>query len=228
VSDEPARPRTVAVSLQGELVDAYPELAPEALRGTPRRVTVVGEDVLRRRCGPVTEFGTPELSALVDDLFATMYVAEGVGLAANQIAVGLRVFIYDCPDDAGVRHVGHVVNPVLDKLGRDERRLATDGEGCLSVPGPVKDVARPGRARVRGVDLHGRPVVVEGGGYFARCLQHEVDHLDGRLYVDQLSRRERKDVLAQMEEMRDEVAARRAARAAELGLPAGPHDRPPA
>ena len=119
-----------------------------------------------------------------------------------------------------------MVNPVLGRLPRGQRRKVTDGEGCLSVPGPVKDVARPARALVTGVDVHGNPVRVEGGGWFARCLAHELDHLDGRLYLDHLSRRERKDALAQMEEMRPEVEARRAARAAELGA-TGPGEPPP-
>jgi peptide deformylase len=201
--------------LQGVPVRSYPPLAPEASRGRLLRVTVVGEDVLHKPCATVTDFGTPALHQLIDDMFLTMYAAEGVGLAANQVGVGLRLFVYDCPDDDDVRHVGHVINPVVD-LPVGKVALDSNGEGCLSVPGPVKDVARPAFARVRGVDRDGRPVVLEGTGYFARCLQHETDHTNGRLYIDQLSKRERRDALAQMEELRDGVAARRNARAAQL------------
>jgi len=186
--------------------------------GTVRRITVIGEDVLHRKCRPVTEFGTPELKALIDDMVVTLEVAEGVGLAANQIGVDLAVFIYDLTDDEGVRHVGHVCNPVLDDLTPDQRHLVDATEGCLSVPGPYKTVARPDYAVVRGQDINGNAVVVEGHDYFARCLQHETDHLYGQLYVDRLTKRDRKDVLAEMESVKDNVFARRAERAAKLGL----------
>jgi peptide deformylase len=127
------------------------------------------------------------------------------------------VFAYDCTDDDGVRHVGHVVNPVLDKpSAAAARALDVSGEGCLSVPGPVRDVARPATARLRGVDARGRPVLLEGGGYFGRCLQHETDHLDGRLYIDQLAKDERRSALAEMERSLPEIMAARTARAAEL------------
>jgi peptide deformylase len=186
--------------------------------GTVRRITVIGEDVLHRKCQPVTEFGTTELKALIDDMVVTLETAEGVGLAANQIGVDLAVFIYDLTDDEGVRHVGHVCNPVLDDLAPDQRHLVDATEGCLSVPGPYKTVARPDFAVVRGQDINGNPVVVEGHDYFARCLQHETDHLYGQLYVDRLTKRDRKDVLAEMESVKDKVFARRAERAAKLGL----------
>ena len=207
-----------SVSLLGRLVESYPKHAPEAERGTVLRVTVAGEPILHRPLAPVTQeqFGSSELAGLIDDMFATLYVAEGVGLAANQVDVDLRVFVYDCPDDGGVRHVGHLCNPVLDELPPDQRLLDEEDEGCLSVPGPYKTVARPHRAAVRGYDMHGNPLVIEGTGYFARCLQHEVDHLNGYLYIDRLSKRERKDALKQMEQKREEIFARRAAKAEAL------------
>lgn len=140
------------VRLQGEVQAAYPEVPPEALRGEVRRVTVVGEGVLHRRCRDVAEeeFGTPALARLVDDMFATMRVAEGAGLAANQIGVDLQLFVWDCFDEDGVRHVGHILNPVLDELPAGARRLVEAEEGCLSVPGPYAALARPDRAVVRG------------------------------------------------------------------------------
>lgn len=179
-----------------------------------RRITEVGEEVLHRPCRDVTEFG-PDLAALIDDMFLTMYVAEGAGLAANQVGVDLRLFVYDCPDDDGVRHVGHIVNPVLEAASAG-RRLIDEGEGCLSVPGAVMDVPRPERAVVRGQDRDGNPLLIEGTGYFARCLVHETDHTEGHIYLDRLSKREKKDALRQMADRRDEVFARRAARAEQL------------
>lgn len=199
-----------SVFVQGRPVDSYPPLAPEARRGRVRRVTEVGEEVLHKPCRDVTEFG-PDLAALIDDMFLTMYIADGAGLAANQVGVDLRLFVYDCPDDDGARHIGHIVNPVLDALDPAGRRLLDESEGCLSVPGAVMDVPRPDRAVVRGLDKDGQPLVIEGTGYFARCLEHETDHCNGRVYLDRLSRRERKDALRQVADRRDEVFARRAA-----------------
>ncbi len=206
------------VRLQGEVVSGYPEVPPEALRGEVRRITVVGDEVLRRRCRDVAEheFGRPELARLIDDMFATMWVAEGAGLAANQIGVDLQAFVWDCFDDDGVRHLGHILNPVLDELPAGARRLVEAEEGCLSVPGPYAALARPDAAVVHGRDLDGRPLVVEGRGYFARCLQHEADHLGGGLYIDRLAARGRRAALRHMEERKAEVFAKRAARTEEL------------
>ncbi|MFJ8754762.1 peptide deformylase [Streptomyces sp. NPDC102441] len=216
VHHEQSRPADRRVRLQGHPVDSYPVLPPEAGRGSVRRITVVGEQILNRSCQAVTEFGSPELSALIDDMFLTMYVADGAGLAANQVDVDLRLFVYDCPDDHGVRHVGHIINPVLELPGPGSRRLVDDFEGCLSVPGAGMAVPRTDRAVARGLDKDGNTLVVEGTGYFARCLQHETDHLSGHTYLDRLSRRDRKDALRQMEAHREDVLARRAVKAASL------------
>ncbi|GAB3489091.1 peptide deformylase [Nocardiopsis coralliicola] len=206
------------VHLMGAPVDDYPELAPEALRGSVRRITVVGEDVLHRANRDVAadQFGGAELAQLVDDMFRTMYVAEGVGLAGNQVGVDLRLFVYDCPDDDGVRHVGHIVNPVLAERDPDGNPLVVENEGCLSVPGPHAELPRAEYARVAGFDKDGRAVEVEGTGYFARCLQHETDHTFGRLYIDRLAARPRKKVLKQMNEMANNVFERREENAAAL------------
>ncbi|HET9168226.1 MAG TPA: peptide deformylase [Actinospica sp.] len=204
------------VSLLGRDVPGdYPAQAPEAAEGRVLRVTEAGEEILHRALRPVTpdRFGGGELKQLIADMFATMYVAEGVGLAANQVDVDLRVFVYDCPDGEGTRHVGHICNPVVDELPAAERVLDEDDEGCLSVPGPYKPVARPDHAIVRGTDWEGNELVLDGHGFFARCLQHETDHLNGYLYIDRLPARARKDALKQMQKMRDEVMAKRAANA---------------
>lgn len=133
--------------------------------------------MLRTPAQPVTTFGR-ELAALVDDLFATMCAIEtGVGLAANQIGRLERVFVFDCGDD----ETGYVVNPVVERIGDDDQ---SGPEGCLSVPGISVPTVRAARARVHGKDVNGEPVTYEGEGLSARCFQHEVDHLDGTLYVD--------------------------------------------
>ncbi|WP_055535281.1 peptide deformylase [Streptomyces graminilatus] len=152
-------------------------------RGRVRPLTLLGNPVLHTSCAEVTHFDT-ELAGLVEDMFATMYAAEGVGLAANQIGHPLRVFVYDCPDDEDVRHVGHVVNPRLVETGG----LVLRGpEGCLSLPGLEAGTERYDEAVVEGFTAAGEPVRIEGTGFFARCLQHEMDHLDGHTYADRVT-----------------------------------------
>ena len=112
-------------------------------------------------------------------MVATMYAADGVGLAANQVGVDLRVFVFDCHDDDGVQHRGVVCNPVLEVPEGRDRVLVEAEEGCLSLPGAFAPLARADAARVTGVDEPGRPVEFSGPGFLARCLQHECDHLDG-------------------------------------------------
>jgi peptide deformylase len=160
-------------------------------KGTIRQIRHLGDPVLRTDCDPVTAFDAG-LERLVEDMFASMYEAEGVGLAANQIGVSRRLFVYDCLDAAGDRHVGHVVNPVL--VVADGETVVED-EGCLSVPGLYFPTPRYAHAIVEGVDVGGRPLSVEGTGNFARCLQHETGHLDGRVYIDILSGDTRRQAL---------------------------------
>ena len=150
-------------------------------------IVIAGEPVLHQPTREITEFDE-KLRTLVDDMFETMYAAEGVGLAANQIGLDLRVFVYDCPDDEGVRHKGVVVNPKLETSEIPETMPDPDDdwEGCLSAPGESYPTGRAKWAKVTGSDVEGNPIEVEGTGYFARCLQHETDHLDGYLYLDRL------------------------------------------
>ena len=128
------------------------------------------------------------LATFIDDLFETNTAANGAGLAANQVGDDRRVFIYDCPDDEGIRHKGYVVNPILETSPIPETMPDPDDdyEGCLSVPGENFPTGRADWAKVIGVDKDNQPVEVEGTGFFARCLQHETDHLDGLLYLDRL------------------------------------------
>ncbi len=151
--------------------------------GLVREMSLLGDPLLHRACEDVTDFG-PSLARLVEDMFATMYAAQGVGLAANQVGVPLKVFVYDCPDDDDVRHLGHVVNPELVEA---DGLTVRGPEGCLSLPGLEAGTDRFDHAVVEGLTMTGEPVRIAGTGWFARCLQHECDHLEGTVYTDRLT-----------------------------------------
>lgn len=146
-----------------------------------RPVVKFGAPVLRASARPVDAV-TPDIQALVDEMVATMYAERGIGLAAPQIGVDLRIFVIDVSGgrERGALHV--CINP--EWVARDGMQL--EEEGCLSLPGFSATVARPARAVVRGLDRDGAPCTIEGTGLLARALQHEMDHLDGRLYIDRL------------------------------------------
>jgi peptide deformylase len=158
-----------------------------------RPIRIVGDPVLHHPTRPVETFDD-DLRVLVEDMFDTMAAAEGVGLAANQVGVDLRLFVYDCPDGKQRRR-GLVINPVLETSARPEGMPdpEDDLEGCLSVPGESFPTGRADWAKVTGVDLDGTPIEVEGTGFFGRCLQHETDHLDGLLYLNRLTGRYTKE-----------------------------------
>ena len=168
------------------------------MAGDVRPIRIIGDPVLRERCTPVTEFDDA-LASLIDDMFASMYAVNGVGLAANQIGVPLRVFVYDCQDGDGPNRVGHLVNPVLEELPAADRKLTESDEGCLSIPGQWTSLARTSRAVARGFDRTGKRVTVPGSGQLARCLQHEADHLDGMLFIDRLTQRSRRKLMKAFE-----------------------------
>ena len=156
-----------------------------------RPIRIVGDPVLHTPTRPVAVYDDA-LRELVADLFDTMAAADGVGLAANQVGVSLRLFVFDCPDEElRQRRRGVVCNPVLETSPRPETMpdADDDDEGCLSVPDEQFPTGRADWARVTGTDEHGEPVAVEGRGFFARCLQHETDHLDGLLYLSRLTGR---------------------------------------
>ncbi|SDJ39105.1 peptide deformylase [Actinokineospora alba] len=161
---------------------------------TVHPIRIVGDPVLHAPTTPIDRFDD-ELKTLVADMFETMEAANGVGLAANQIGVAQRVFVYDCPDDEGVRHRGTVVNPVLttSEIPDGMPDPDDDYEGCLSVPGESFPTGRATWAKVTGQDVDGSPIEVEGTGFFARCLQHETDHLDGFLYLNRLVGRNQRE-----------------------------------
>ena len=156
--------------------------------GTVRPVTRWGTPVMHRMQEPVETFDD-ELRSLAADMVATMYAADGVGLAACQIGVDRSVFVFDCPDDTGVRTAGVVCNPRIFVEEGSERRIDESDEGCLSFPGAFVPCARPDWAEVRGQGLHGEEVRYSGNGLLARCLQHETDHCQGTVFGDRLNRR---------------------------------------
>ncbi|WP_396656365.1 peptide deformylase [Microbacterium sp.] len=153
-----------------------------------RPIRIMGDPVLHAPASPVEEV-TDEIRTLVADMFETMDAAPGVGLAAPQVGVPLRVFTYSYTDDDGAPWRGVVINPVLwiaplEPGAPDED---SESEGCLSFPGERFPLRRSERALVTGTDLDGAAVRIEVDGWRARILQHEFDHLDGVLYIDRLS-----------------------------------------
>jgi peptide deformylase len=146
-----------------------------------RPIVKYGEHVLHHEARPVTTV-TGDLGDLVRDMIETMYAAPGVGLAAPQVGVPLRVFVVDVSGGRSKDGLMAFLNPEF--VERDGMQL--EEEGCLSVPGFNATVARPARAVLKGLDLEGKELVVEGSGLLARAFQHEMDHLDGRVFLDRL------------------------------------------
>ena len=159
--------------------------------GTVRPITRWGTPVMHRPQQRVTAYDDA-LRALAADMAATMYAADGVGLAACQIGEDVAMFVFDCPDDSGERTVGVVCNPVLTLPEGRDRHLDEGDEGCLSFPGAFVECARPDFATVTGTGLDGEPVTFSGDGLLARCLQHETDHTHGRVFGDRLPTKARK------------------------------------
>lgn len=159
---------------------------------TVRDIRLFGDPVLTTKAEKVTEFDK-SLSVLIDDMMETMDAAEGVGLAANQVGVTRRVFVFDCTMDGGSR--GHIVNPVWEPVGQD---LQDGPEGCLSIPDIQEDVERFNRVRVTGQDRDGNPIEMEAEGLMARCIQHETDHLDGILFLRRLRPEARRRAMAEV------------------------------
>lgn len=145
-----------------------------------------------------------DLRTLVADMVATMYAAQGVGLAANQVGVDLKVFVFDCPDADQQRITGVVCNPVLRLPDGTDRNLDVGDEGCLSLPGAFAECARPDHSWVTGFDEFGEPVEFEGTGLLARCLQHETDHLFGTVFGDRVPEKARKKLYKQHKSLADE------------------------
>lgn len=145
-------------------------------------LTIYGDPVLRRASEKVTEFGS-ELQPLVDRMFEVMYEEEGVGLAAPQVGVSKQIMVLDVALNEEESHVGVLINPEILETRGSQRAM----EGCLSIPGLREEVTRHEWVRVRGVDIDGEPVEFECDQLLARAVQHEVDHLNGVLYIDRLN-----------------------------------------
>jgi peptide deformylase len=159
--------------------------------GSVRPITRWGTEVMHRPQQRVTSYDDA-LRALAADLVATMYAADGVGLAACQVGEDVALFVFDCPDASGQRTVGVVCNPVLTLPEGRDRQLDEDDEGCLSFPGAFVECARPDFASVTGTGLDGEAVTFAGDGLLARCLQHETDHTVGTVFADRLPTKLRK------------------------------------
>ncbi|MDO5097775.1 MAG: peptide deformylase [Corynebacterium sp.] len=158
---------------------------------TIREIRLFGDPVLTSRATEVTEFDE-HLKTLVDDMLETMDDAGGVGLAANQIGVLRRVFVFDCSHtEDGLR--GHIVNPTWEPVSEETQ---TGPEGCLSIPDIRADVTRYNTVKLTGFDLHGKPLTILASGLMARCIQHETDHLDGQLFIRKLEPADRKTAMA--------------------------------
>ena len=157
-------------------------------------IHVLGSPVLREETQPVTEFGA-ELQQLIEDMFETMYAASGIGLAAPQVGRSERLAVVDVENNPLV-----IINPeIVLREGRDRAE-----EACLSIPDLFGDVDRATRVVVRAVDRTGQPFEVDAAALLARCLQHEIDHLHGRLFIDYLSYLKRRAALAKWEELREQ------------------------
>lgn len=149
-----------------------------------RKLLRMGHPILLKTAESITEFGTPWLGDLVEDMFAAMDAEKGVGLAAPQIGESVRVVVFAYPDPNNKRGVPPIpatvlINPVLTLVGNEQE---DDWESCLSVPGLTGKVSRHKHLRYEGFDIDGNPFAREADGFHARILQHECDHLDGRLY----------------------------------------------
>lgn len=152
-------------------------------------VRLFGDPVLRTPCDPVTVFDD-RLARTVADLMDTARHEDGAGLAAPQIGLSTRVFIYSC----GGRE-GHLVNPEWEPIGDEKTEVS---EGCLSIPGVSEPTERYSRVRARGFDMNGRPVTFEADGILARAVQHETDHLDGVLFLQRLTAERRRTAMARI------------------------------
>lgn len=156
-------------------------------------IRLLGDPVLREPGASVADFG-PDLRRLVDDMIETMDAAGGAGLAAPQVGVQLRVFVYDAGDGDGPQAV---VNPEISAPEGE----APYEEGCLSVPGIFVDIERPEIVTARWQDLDGTGHEARADGFFARVFQHEMDHCDGKVFLDRAQRRDRKDALRRFRDL---------------------------
>jgi len=158
---------------------------------TIRPILVIPEPKLRQVSAPVAKLDRT-LASLIDDMFSTMYDAPGIGLAAIQVGVPLRLITIDVARKDEPRKPLALINPEIVWSSED---TATYEEGCLSIPDYYEEVERPARVKVRFTDRDGAACEIDADGILATCLQHEIDHLDGRLFIDHISRLKRERVI---------------------------------
>ena len=166
-----------------------------------RDIVLLGEEVLRTPGEEIVEFDD-DLRSLVEDMWETMYHAEGIGLAAPQIGVSLRLCVVDVrvEDDPEAGHLA-LVNPVVSEASKETDKAS---EGCLSIPGLEEVVSRPAAVTVTAVTPDGEHIEVQAEGLMARALQHEIDHLDGVLFIDRVSPLKRKMFLKKWKKSQEE------------------------
>jgi peptide deformylase len=173
--------------------------APSYIAGMQRPILIHPDPRLKKVCPPVPAV-TDDLRRLADDMLETMYAAPGIGLAAPQVGVLARMFVMDCVKDEGAAARPMVlINPVVT-WASDETSVYE--EGCLSIPDQYADVKRPARVRMAWTDLNGRAQDEEFDGLWATCAQHELDHLDGRLFIDHLGPIKRQLITRRMEKLK--------------------------
>jgi peptide deformylase len=167
-----------------------------------REIIILGDPLLRKPAEEVSEFGEA-LEALARDMFDTMYTASGIGLAGPQIGVSQRIIVVDLHGDEGYEEGAVVlVNPRIVEASKKTDRAP---EGCLSIPGMEEVVERPALVTVEGMTPSGDPVSYEAEGLFSRALQHEIDHLDGVLFIDRLTPLKRRLALRKWHKAQEEV-----------------------
>ncbi len=168
-------------------------------------ILITPHGALRTKARRVTPADAADVARLVPRLFTTMYRAPGIGLAAPQVGVGLRLAVVDLQaEDPALPGALTLINPEIIAASEE---WVTREEGCLSVPGQYADVARPAQVRIRYQDQDGRPQQIEAEGLLAACLQHEIDHLDGVLFVDHISALKRNMLLRRLaKEMKQKAA----------------------
>lgn len=157
---------------------------------------VLGDPILRKDTRPVAAF-SDELRRLIDDMFETMHAAKGIGLAAPQVGRSERIAVVDV--EGGKRPIA-LVNPEVVSFGSTKEKSE---EGCLSIPDVFGDVERPTTVVVRALDRDGKPIEIQGSELFARCLQHEIDHLHGKLFIDYLSVLKKRSAMSQWSKSKD-------------------------
>jgi peptide deformylase len=170
---------------------------------TLRAILVAPDPVLKQKSAPVEGPVTDAHRKLMDDMLETMYAAPGIGLAAIQIGEPVRIIVMDLAREGEKPAPRYFVNPEILWASEETRPYE---EGCLSVPEIFDEVERPARVKLRYMDYHGKQIEEEAEGVYAVCIQHEMDHLEGVLFLDHLSRLKRESALRKLKKAKKEAA----------------------